>query len=115
MDESLNDLLPLLPPLEEMQKHSEYLKTLAERLKFKLYISDAEIQAIAWSVLNGTYQACKCNCKGKVPDYHDEVSRPTLDDVKALADRVNKYLAEPKEVRIAKYKAWFEKGLYGNG
>ena len=53
--------------------------------------------------------------KGKATDYLDEVSRPTLDDVKALADRVNKSLTEPKEVRIAKYKAWLKKGLDGNG
>lgn len=62
MDDSLNDSSYPLPNLEEMQKQSEYLKTLAERLRVKLEISDEEIQAIAWSVLNGTYQNCKCNC-----------------------------------------------------
>lgn len=79
MDESLKDLLPLLPSLEEMQKQSqeiqEYSKKIQERfeemqkrseylrdLTFKLDISDAEIQAIARSVFNGTYYACKCNC-----------------------------------------------------
>ena len=79
MDESLNDLLPLLPPLEEMQKHfqeiQEHSKNIQERfeemgkrserlinLAFKLDISDAKIQEIARSVFNGTYQACKCDC-----------------------------------------------------
>lgn len=53
--------------------------------------------------------------KGKATDYLDEVSRPTLDAFTALVDSMNKYLAEPKEARIAKYKAWLKKGLDGNG
>ncbi len=55
-NKDIQDLLTELPSLEEMQKHSDYLKTLSERLKLKLEISDAEIQEIVRNVFNGTHK-----------------------------------------------------------
>lgn len=53
-------------------------------------------------------------------DYHDETSVHTKEDVetllikvKDLEQKVTTILNEPKETRVARYKEWFRKGLYG--
>lgn len=97
------------------EKYTVTFKVESNGRTYEEVLKDAITAFAAPDFKKTNYIEISLSSKGKVPDYHDEVSRPTLDDVKALGDRVNKYLAEPEEVRIAKYTSWFKKGLYGNG